>query len=189
MAINRYSREQRLASIVATGVLTVALMSMAGPVSATTLEPSVDQGACSLSLDTGKLICVEAGEDLNAAVLEQTGQQVITPSSVDVDGESMAESRFGVQATYVLTQIFSYPNYGGSMFQFTSTTFCTGATYAVSDLRTHGWNDDIDSFKSYGPCATALYEDIWFGGSVYGYYVSSSNVGIMQNQASSLRIH
>lgn len=51
-----------------------------------------------------------------------------------------------------------------------------------------GWNDRVSSFKSYGLCATRIWENTNFGGASYGFTVNSTYVGdAMNDRASSIQ--
>ncbi len=52
----------------------------------------------------------------------------------------------------------------------------------------YGWNDRVSSFKSFGQCATRIWENNNFTGASYGYIVNSSYVGAaMNDRASSIQ--
>lgn len=90
-------------------------------------------------------------------------------------------------AAYVLGIIYSYPDYGGSSHSVTASSTCAGTTFSYTDLSVIGWNDDIDSFKSYNGCQTKIWENTGFSGTSYGYVSNSTDVGSMRNRASSIK--
>src|SRR5690606_26739833 len=90
--------------------------------------------------------------------------------------------------TYAIGEIYSYPDYGSSSHLVSGSVPCSsGGAYSYSDLGTIGWNDDIDSFKSFNGCQTKVWENTGFSGTSYGYYTNSSDLGSMRNRASSIR--
>ncbi|UWF77687.1 MULTISPECIES: hypothetical protein [Microbacterium] len=91
-------------------------------------------------------------------------------------------------ASYALGTIYSYPGYGGRSYTATASNPCSaGYSYSFSNLGSIGWNDDIDSFRSYNGCATRVWEHTSFSGAYYGYYSYSSDMGSWRNRASSIR--
>lgn len=138
---------------------------------------------CAANLDTGVVVCAESEAHLPAAVKEATGETMIyetAPTNAVAQGVSPT-------ASYVLGIFYSYPNYGGRSFTATGGSPCTSAQYSFANLTDIGWNDDIDSFKSYSGCKTKIWEHANQGGASYGLFTNSSDVGVMKNQASSIR--
>src|SRR5689334_14397763 len=78
MAIRISARARRLlASGVAVAALSIGLLSVGGTANAATAEQTAaPERSCSYDLGTGTLVCVDAGEDLNAAVLEEAHLRV-----------------------------------------------------------------------------------------------------------------
>ena len=97
------------------------------------------------------------------------------------------------RASFVLGTVYAdagYASAGGS-YTFTSSSDCDtnpDVDYQVAVMPA-GWNDRISSFRSYGHCATRLWENT-FSGTSYGFTVNSSYVGdAMNDRASSIQFN
>lgn len=136
---------------------------------------------CALELDTGTLVCAAHQSELATAMYEATGRVMV------YGPETAAADSIGTQSTYVLGIVYSYPNYGGRSYTVSRSLPCSSAAFGYSDLGAIGWNDDIDSFKSYNGCQTKVWENTSYSGTSYGYASSSTDLGSMRNRASSIR--
>ncbi|PPI56019.1 hypothetical protein [Rathayibacter toxicus] len=150
---------------------------------------------CWQELDTGKSLCVEAGDSLPDAVYAAYGIVLSTPdralnvSDQLVSTPAPAQSDVAPVASTVIGIFYENDNYGGA-FYITSVAQngCNGYAYGYTNLASISWDDRITSFRSYSNCKTAIFEDTNYGGASYGYYVNSSNVGAaMNDRASSIR--
>lgn len=105
----------------------------------------------------------------------------------------IARTPRGARATYVLGTVYADTGYAtsGGTYTFTSSTDCDtnpDVDYQVAVMPA-GWNDRISSFKSYGRCATKLWENT-FSGTSYGFTVNSSYVGSgINDRASSIQFN
>ncbi|MFD5213778.1 hypothetical protein [Microbacterium sp. NPDC058345] len=142
---------------------------------------------CSVNLDSGVRVCAASPSALADAVYETTGQVLVYDAAKTT--ESTRSMRVAAAAaTYALGTIYSYPNYGGRSYTATSSYSCTqGLAFTFSNLGSIGWNDDIDSFKSYSGCKTKLWEHPGFSGATYGYYSYDNDLGSWRNRASAIR--
>lgn len=55
------------------------------------------------------------------------------------------------------------------------------------NLTSIGWNDDIESWKSYAGCRTSVWEHANEGGAKLGPYTNRRTLGVLANNASSIR--
>jgi hypothetical protein len=101
-----------------------------------------------------------------------------------------AELAVGPTATYLIGQLFENLNYGGDDKLITASGDCdtnSDVDYSLGSMPS-GWNDRVSSFKSYGLCATRIWENTNFGGASYGFTVNSTYVGdAMNDRASSIQ--
>ncbi|MDM4762876.1 hypothetical protein QT381_07640 [Galbitalea sp. SE-J8] len=187
---------KKLRLLVAAGVAVVALFGAIGlsstsahaeDISVTPTHEAADYPAtfygsgdhCAADITANVVICAQSRAALPALVQATTGKTLVLDSS--------ASAAVTPQSTFVLGTIYSYPNYGGSSLDLYGIgTSCNGATWGFANLANFGWNDDIDSFKSWGTCKTTLYENANYGGAHYGPYANKATIGIMANNASSL---
>jgi hypothetical protein len=166
-------------------VMLVASAPMAGAqtAAADAADTTPPEQHCVQNIDTGSLVCAASEAELGAAVLDETGK-VLTYQS----NGALSRATASTAATYVIGVIYSYPNYGGSSRAITGSTPCSsGGAYNYRDLSLIGWNNDIDSFKSYSGCMTKLWDGTNFSGSAYGYYTNQADLGSWRNRASSIR--
>jgi hypothetical protein len=124
------------------------------------------------------VVCAATTDALPAAVLAATG----TTPQVGTSARLLTP-----QTTFVLGTIYSYPSYGGRSLDLVGVGGpCPANIYSFASLASLGWDNDIDSFRSYSSCRTTLYENANYGGSHYGPYVNKTSIGIMANNASSV---
>ncbi|WP_290472792.1 hypothetical protein [Leifsonia sp. 71-9] len=130
MAIKTSTRARRfLASALGVAALSIGFVSVGSAANATTADAAAAPvQSCSYDLGTKSLVCVDAGQDLNAAVLEQAHLQVVAPSGARGATAATALAPAGVQATFVQSQLYDDANYGGSFFQITNSAACNGST-------------------------------------------------------------
>jgi len=174
-----------------------SVLAAAAAIAATfvTAAPAAEPPAQSCSYDLGMrtLVCVDAGEDLNRAVLEQTHLLVVTPPSWPVaataDPSAARVLPEGVRATFVQSQLFDDAGYGGSFFQITNSSACNGSTtWYFGPLGNVGWSGRVSSFKSFSGCSTKLWQGTAYTGASYGYAVNASSLGSMNDQANSVTL-
>lgn len=114
-----------------------------------------------------------------AAVLAACGAAVATA------GSASAGTVVGIQ--------FEHSNYGGATYTHSVTTNGYACTQTVGDVDVQfptfpsSWNDEISSFRGYTNCASKNYEHSYYGGAAYGYYIYSSNLGVLNDETSSVR--
>lgn len=146
-------------------------------------EPVQPEQHCVQNIDTGSLVCAASEGELGAAVFDETGKVLTYQTS-----GTLSRAAASTAATYVIGVFYSYPNYGGSSRVLTGSTPCSsGGAYNYRDLSLIGWNNDIDSFKSYSGCMTKIWDGKNFSGSANGYYTNRSDLGSWRNRASSIR--
>ncbi|REJ08533.1 hypothetical protein DY023_00755 [Microbacterium bovistercoris] len=165
------------------------LLASAPAAGAGTIAPEATEAAepeqhCVQNLDTGSLVCGASDEALGGLVYDETGKVLIYQPN-----GTLSRAAASTAATYVIGVLYSYPNYGGSTRVLTGSTPCSsGGAYNYRDLSLIGWNNDIDSFKSYAGCMTKIWDATNFSGSAaYGYFTNKADLGSWRNRASSIR--
>lgn len=171
-----------LASVVSIAALSGPLLAGAGVADGATPAGR----SCSYDLGTKSLVCVNAGEDLNKAVLERQHVRVVVPSGARGVTVRSAAVPDGALTTYVQTQLFDDVDYGGSFFQITNSSGCTGGTWYFGPLGDVGWSGRVSSFKSFSSCSTKLWQGTDYSGSSYGYTTSATSLGTMNDRANSV---
>lgn len=203
MAITTTARSRRfLASALSVAALSAGFLSVGGAANGATAEapgaPSAPAQSCSYDLGTGSLVCVDDGDDLNEAVLEQQHLLVVAPSGARgaaVDalaapvGAPSPAALAGAKATFVQAQLFDDAGYGGSFFQITNSSACNGSTvWYFGPLGNVGWSGRVSSFKSFSSCTTKLWQGTNYTGASYGYSANAANLGSMNDKANSVTL-
>lgn len=157
--------------------------------------PAALAQSCSYDLGTGSLVCVDDGEDLNKAVLEQQKLLVVAPNGArEATAGAVAGAvagalavPAGAKATFVQSQLFDDAGYGGSYFQITNASACNGSSvWYFGPLSTVGWSGRVSSFKSFSGCTTKLWQGTNYTGASFGYSANASTLGSMNDQANSV---
>jgi hypothetical protein len=177
------------AAIVATLTLAGGTVASAAPTAPT--SSSQAKASCWAALSTGQSICVPDGVNLIATVEADTGLTISIPAGTTIGGvktsSSLASaSHLSVQAattTHIVSAIYQDINYGGSTFVMTADS--AGCGWGIPSLGDFGWNDRASSFKSYGGCVTALYQNDNYSGTRIGFSSYKSSLGSMNDAASS----
>ncbi len=153
------------------------------PTPAAAVEPDTH---CWMDLDTGETGCYASF----ALVVDALSDGAV---QVDADAATISEAQRAALAplsTFIIGQVFEDANYGGSSFTFTASADCdtnADVDWNVASMPT-GWNDRVTSFKSFGQCATKIWQDTNYGGASFGFVVNSTNVGAtMNDQTSSIQ--
>lgn len=186
----RLARAARL--LLAAPVAAALALAPVAAAGATAAEPAAR--SCSYDLGTASLVCVAAGEDLNAAVLADQHLLVVepgaaAPTDVPADAPTTASRTAGLLTTYVQTQLFDDAGYGGAFFQITNSSACNGSSvYQFGPLSSVGWSGRVSSFKSFSGCTTKLWSGSSYSGSSYGFAASASSLGSMNDLANSVSI-
>lgn len=173
--------------IVATGILTLASLALAPTVA--TADPLDDRVEyCWTDVDTAEVACVDGGYDEMVEQIEKANGGPLIASSTDAppnDDEFVPRAAPTPLATYLLVIVYDQTSFNGNSMSYvtTSSSICA-TTQGFPNLGS--WNDRIDSFQSFNGCSTVLYRDANYGTPSYGPYVSSSDVGSMKHNASSM---
>lgn len=189
MAVKTSTRARRfLASALGVAALSIGFASVGSAANAATADAAAAPvQSCSYDLGTKSLVCVDAGQDLNRAVLEQAHLQVVAPSGARGATAATALAPAGVQATFVQSQLYDDANYGGSFFQITNSAACNGSTtWYYGPLGNVGWSGRVSSFKSFSNCSSKVWQGTNYTGAAYGYAVNAANLGAMNDQANSV---
>ncbi|MDQ1543305.1 MAG: hypothetical protein QOK08_943, partial [Actinomycetota bacterium] len=121
----------------------------------------------------------------------ETGYTIDIPAGTPVGGVKVntAQASASLLSTNttttvkVLSALYDDINYGGGTYVMTGAA-CGGSISYTGNV---GWNDRASSFKSFNGCSTAIYQNINFGGTRFGYYSYATSFGSMNDQASSWR--
>ncbi len=180
MAI-RFTARKRFALLALVGAVALSIGG-AGAANAapTSPPPPIIHGSgdhCSFNIDTNVMVCADQESQLASAVVAATGKE-----AVKADGSA----KFSPQVNTVVGTIYSFPSYGGRSLDLVTSSNCQTSLISYTNLATIGWDNDIDSFKSYSGCKTTLWENTGFTGSKYGPYVDKTSIGVIANQASSI---
>ena len=163
-------------AVVATGMFSVPAAQAAG------------SEHCWLDVETGESGCYASFAEMVQALSGGT-VQVAKGASVLTDTQR-SQLAVGPTATYVIGQLFESLNYGGDDKLVTASGDCDTNADVDFELGSmpSGWNDRVSSFKSFGLCATKIWENTSFGGASYGFTVNSTYVGnAMNDRASSIQ--
>ncbi|MFF2053460.1 hypothetical protein ACFVU2_17800 [Leifsonia sp. NPDC058194] len=177
------------------GALALAAALVVAPVAAGGAAAASEPAArsCSYDLATASLVCVDAGDDLDAAVLAEQHLVVTDPGAGSpapaVDAASRAAVPAAARATYVQVKLYDDAGYGGAYFQITNSSACNGSTvYQFGPLSSVGWSGRVSSFASASGCTTKLWSGASYSGSSYGFASSASSLGSMNDQANSVSL-
>ena len=172
-------------------MLVLGAVALAAPANAATQSPAPTPGQnCWSEIDTGKTLCVPAGQDVAPAVKSTYG---ITIRYAGTKSTLATESSVTPFVTTVIGILYMDANYGGASWTVTETNTSSGCTggnvFSFSDLGAQNptWNNRISSFHSYAGCRTTLYDTINYTGSTYGPATNGATLGVMNDAASSIR--
>lgn len=110
-------------------------------------------------------------------------------SSADAALRSRGSSR---ASSPVLGIEYNASNFGGTSLTLTGSggSGCYGGTeYSFGNLGNYGWNDKIESARTYSNCAGVHYKNSGFSGSSTSVYGSRSDFGSLDNEISSIRFY
>lgn len=112
--------------------------------------------------------------------------QISATSTTFSDAERQAIA-ISPLATYIIGQVWADDNYTDASWTFTASGDCdtnADVDWNVGSMPS-GWNDRVTSFKSYGLCATKIWENTNYGGASLGFYVNRTYVGDAMNDRTS----
>jgi hypothetical protein len=165
---------------------TIAVLGMASPANAATADDAAE--SCGVFIDTGETICVDAGQNLHAAVQAQTGRTIVTASG---GLTTLARSAVSPSTSYLLGRLYDDKNYGGSYLElYGSGSGCTASNgFGFANIGS-SWYGRVSAFRGYSGCRVKIFSSTSYGGSSYGFYASSSYVGsAMNDRARSVQFH
>lgn len=167
----------------------IAVVVMVPAMSSSAAQASPAGTFCATNVGTGATDCFNSGPEVISFL---SGGQVQVPAGTKVISDqqraSIAQSS---AASFVLNISWADDDYTDANHYFYASGDCdTNADVDWSvGVMPSGWNDRITSFKSYGNCATKLWENTYSGAS-YGFYVNSAYVGdAMNDRASSMQFN
>lgn len=176
---------------VALGAALVAVASVAPANAKTGRSPAAAAAQnCWIAIDTGESLCVDAGQDLVAAVAAERGVRLVLPNDTEIGGRQDLAALPGITATSVaLSTIYDDAGYGGGSYTMSvSNGSCAAAAYGFTDLGPIGWDGRVSAYRSYAGCKTAVFSSTGYGGSSSGYAVNASSLGSMNDRAQSWRV-
>ncbi len=150
------------------------------PAPAAAVEPETH---CWMDLDSGETGCYSSFALVVDALSEGT-VEVAADAITVTDAQRAAITPL---STFIIGQVFADASYAGSSYTFYTSGDCdtnADVDWNVASMPT-GWNDRVTSFKSFGQCATRIWQDTSYGGASYGFYVNSTNVGATMNDETS----
>ena len=169
--------------------------SAATPDGSTAKAPAaVSQASCWLDITTGQSLCVPDGVSLISRVEATTGKVISVPAGTVVGGVAVSSgvasasllataSPQSALASHVVSALYDDINYGGGTYLMTADA--AGCDWGIASLVGAGWNDRASSFKSYGGCLTAIYQNTNYGGTRLGFATNKASFGSMNDAASS----
>lgn len=166
-----------------TGIAAAALMStfaFAAPANASTSEPVAEEVNCAVILDIDHEVCVPAGEDLAAAVYDETGYTLVVSDTAPTAAQFARASE--QRLAFVLARFYDDANYGGSSFDVSATSACNGS-FVWSNVVGSGWHGRISSYRGFSGCQVRIWENTNYTGSNYGYVANATSLGAMNDKA------
>lgn len=187
----------RRIAVVVTAIASVAGVVLAGggPAFAAPAAPAANN--CWVDGITQESLCVDAGADLVAAVLQEKGVRITAPEGTPIggkpfraaDSDAAARTAATVQSAYVVSIVYDNISYGGGSTVITGvSTGCSSYSYGYPSLGAIGWSGRVSSFRSFLNCRTAVFDYEYYGGAAYGYVANASSLGSMNDRADSWRV-
>jgi len=164
----------RTAAIV---VMAAAAMTTAQDASA---APAISTSGnyCAFNSATGKIACVEAEKDYNAAKV----------AAGVVGSAGFAD---GVQTQYLLGRFYDNDQFNTARgyIDWFAPAGCTASTTNVDSswVDTTTWRSRISSFQGFSNCLNKVWENTGYTGASLGYTTSSANVGVLNDHIWSVR--
>ncbi len=137
---------------------------------------------CGVFIETGTFVCVPHGEDLHAAVLDETGQTIIVADGAATTAAAIAAADVTPNSSFLKARLYDDQNFVGSYFEVFGAEACVsgGGVAGVSDIGS-GWYGRVTSIRGYANCDVKVYENTGYGGASYGYVSQSGYVGDAMN--------
>lgn len=144
---------------------------------------------CATNVGTGATACFKGGAEVISFI--SGGYVKVAPGTKVISDQQRASIATSPAAQYILNISWADDNYTDANHYFYASGDCdtnADVDWSIGTMPT-GWNDRITSFKSYGLCATKLWENT-FSGSSFGFVVNSTYVGdAMNDRASSMQFN
>lgn len=124
--------------------------------------------------------------ELAPIVNDQEQSDVVQKDCFDdpLEAEAFAQNLHSLDSVYVLFTIWEHSNFGGSSYEWYSTSSCNG-DYGYNDFNVIGWNDKAGSARSACGRTVNLWEHTYQMGAsllINGYH---SSLGVMNDESSS----
>jgi len=183
--------------VVAAGVLAAPVAAQAAGTS-TIVEEQARGPHCVVALSAGSAATRSVVKDyrcfatLAKAVTFASGGAVrVGPRSSFSTTDTALRHRVSSFGTSPVLGIeYNANGFGGTSLTLTGSggTGCYGGTeYSFSSLGNYGWNDKIESARTYSNCVGVHYKNTWFSGTSTSVYGSKSDFGTLSNEISSIR--
>jgi hypothetical protein len=183
------------AVVVTAGVLAVPAVAQAAP---STIAREQARGShCVVALSAGTAAKRSVVKDyrcfttLSQAVAYASGGEVkLGARSSLSSADSALRRRSSASSAPVLGIEYNEDNFGGTSLTLTGSggSGCYGGTeYSFANLGTYGWNDKIESARSYSNCVAVHYKNSGLSGASASVFGSKGDFGSLSNEISSIR--
>jgi hypothetical protein len=184
--------------VVAAGIFAAPAAAQAA--SSTIAHEQARGSHCVVSLSAGSAAKISVVTDyrcfqtLSKAVTFASGDTVELSTRASAAAADSALRRRGTSTSIapVLGIEYNEDGFGGSSLTLTGSggTGCYGGTeYTFANLGTYGWNDKIESARTYSNCVGAHYKNSGLSGTSTSVYGSKADFGNLSNQISSIRFY
>lgn len=196
MRVRRIALSMMSTLVVVAGVLAAPVMAQAAP---STIAREQARGShCVAALSAGTVArhsvvkSYRCFSTLSQAVSFASGGTVrLAPRSSFAGADSALRGRGPSSlSSPVLGIEYNEGSFGGSSLTLTGSggSGCYGGTeYSFGNLGTYGWNDKIESARSYSNCVGVHYKNSGLSGASTSVYGSKADFGSLSNEISSIR--
>lgn len=200
MHIRRTVLSAAAVTIVAAGALTAPVAAQAAPSSI--VKEKARGSHCVLSLTPGSANAQSSAQNYRcfttfAKAMTFASDGTVNLRESETPATSDAEIRQGAPmaaaaSSPLLAIEYNSTNYGGTSLTLTGSggSGCyNGVEYSFGSLGSYGWNDKIESAKTYSNCVGVHYKDSGLSGTSSSVYGSKSDFGSLRNEISSVRFY
>ena len=136
---------------------------------------------CGAFIETGQVVCVPHGEDLHAAVLEETGQTIIVAGGAEAAAVAASAEGASTTSSFLKARLYDDLNFTGSYFEVFGSSACNGSTInGISDIGS-GWYGRVTSVRGFAGCSVKVFELTGYSGASYGFVSQSGYIGDAMN--------
>ncbi|MCM3658892.1 hypothetical protein M3147_16670 [Agromyces mediolanus] len=179
------------------GVIGFASIGTAPAVAAESVEARNATESCWTDVSLNESLCVPAGGDLFARVLEEKGVRIINTEEIVIGGKlipavteaqgELASSEAAPFAATVRAILYDDINYGGGSHVVTASGGCVAGApeLVIYSLHGLGWGDRASSFRTYAGCVGRIYSEIGGSGATYGFTSAAPQLYALNDKGSS----